>query len=275
MEIPGHQLGTGSPIKIEILETEEDLYNDFARVMANKVRENNAADRPTTFIVPVGPVGQYRRFARLCNIEGISCENLVCFNMDEYLDDNDEWLPLDHPLSFRAFMDRELYSRLDEDKRIPKENTIFPDPHCPETVLQRIDDLGGIDIAFGGIGINGHIAFNEPPEPGEDVPPEVFQNLPTRVLSLTRETRLINSVTCARGNRDIIPRRAVTIGMKEILGARQIHFYLNRRWQSAIIRKVVHGPITPQVPASFFQEHPDCVLTIASYVAELPAPQLQ
>lgn len=273
--IPSEQLGVGSPIKVEILETEEDLYNNFARVMANKVRENNAAGRPTTFILPVGPVGQYRRFARLCNIEAINCQNLFCFAMDEYLDENDEWLPRDHPLSFRAFMDRELYSRLDEDKRIPKENIIFPDPHCPEAVPEKIDEVGGIDIAFGGVGINGHIAFNEPPEPGEDVPPEVFKNLPTRVLSLTRETRLINSVTCARGNRDAIPRRAVTIGMKEILGARQIHFYLNRVWQSAIVRKVLHGPVTPQVPASFFQEHPDCMLTIASYVAQLPVPQLR
>lgn len=273
--IPAERLGEGSSIKLEILESEDDLYNDFARVMANTVRANNATGRVTAFIAPVGPVGQYRRFARLCNLEGIDCQNLVCFNMDEYLDDNDEWLPLDHPMSFRAFMDRELYSRLDEDKRIPPENIIFPDPHHPEAVQTKIDEVGGIEIAFGGIGINGHIAFNEPPEPDEEVDPEVFKNLPTRVLSLTRETRLINSVTCARGNVDIIPRRAVTIGMKEILGARQIHFYLNRVWQSAIVRKAIHGPVTPRVPASFFQEHPDCILTLAAYVAELPAPQLR
>ena len=273
--IPAERLGEGSSIKVEILESEDDLCNDLARVMAHKLRENNAAGRPTAFIVPVGPVGQYRRFARLCNLEGISCQSLFCFNMDEYLDDHDEWLPLDHPLSFRAFMDRELYSQLDEDKRLPRENVIFPDPHAPQAIQRRIDEVDGIDIAFGGIGINGHIAFNEPPEPEEEMAPDVFRSLPTRVLNLTRETRLINSVTCARGNVDSIPRRAVTIGMKEILAARQIHFYLNRIWQSAIVRKVVHGPVTPRVPASFLQEHPDCTLTLASYVAELPTAQLR
>ncbi|MFQ6099428.1 MAG: glucosamine-6-phosphate isomerase [Armatimonadota bacterium] len=273
--IPPEDLGKGSAIKVQIVETEIDLYWEFARVMFNRIRENNAAGRPSVFIVPVGPIGQFSRLAHLCNTEGVSCENLVLLHMDEYLDDNDQWIPRDHPLSFRGFVDREFYDLLDPDKQVPPENRVFPDPNDLGAIQRKIDEVGGVDIAFGGIGINGHIAVNEPPEPGEEVDPEEFKNRPTRVLTLTRETRTINSVTAAKGNIDAIPSRAVTIGMREILSARKIHFFCNRIWQTAIVRRLIHGPVTPHVPASFFQEHPDATITMCRYVAELPAEALR
>jgi len=95
------------------------------------------------------------------------------------------------------------------------------------------------------------------------------------VLDLNRETRLINSVTAANGWVDAIPRKAVTVGMKEILGSRAVRIYMNRLWQPAIVRKFIHGPITPFCPASFLQEHPDVKVTIASYAAQVPAPKLR
>ena len=275
MSIPPEELGKGSSIKVEIVDTEDDIYHDFARVMANKIRENNARGEITAFILPVGPVGQYRRLARICNLEEISCRNLVTFSMDEYCNDDGSLIPYEHPLSFRRFMDEEFFSRLDEDKGVPRENIIFPDPDDPDLIMERIREGGGIDICFGGIGINGHIAFNEPPEPDEEVDPEEFRNSTTRVLSLTRETRLINSVTVARGNVDAIPRKAITIGMREILESREVHIYMNRHWQSAIVRKFIHGPITPRCPASFLQTHPHCTVTMASYVAQSPALRLR
>ena len=81
------------------------------------------------------------------------------------------------------------------------------------------------------------MAFNDPPEPGEKISLGEFRNLPTRVVRLSRETRLINSVTACRGNIDRIPALAVTVGMKEILESRKVRIYLNRLWQSAIVRK--------------------------------------
>ena len=136
--------------------------------------------------------------------------------------------------------------------------------------MQRvIDARGGLDVCYGGIGINGHIAFNEPPEPGEPVDTDEFAARPTRVLSLTRETITINSNTVG-GEMSIIPRLAVTVGMKEILSAGRLRFYCNRPWQSAVIRRVLHGPVTAACPASLLRTHPDASVTIAEYVAQIP-----
>ena len=132
-----------------------------------------------------------------------------------------------------------------------------------------IDERGGVDVCFGGIGINGHIAFNEPPEPGESMSVEEFAGLPTRALSLSRETRTINSVTVG-GEMAVIPGRAVTVGMKEILASRRLRFYCNRPWQRAVVRRVLHGPLTAACPASFLRTHADAELAVADYVAELP-----
>ena len=77
---------------------------------------------------------------------------------------------------------------------------------------------------------------------------EEFAARPTRVLDFARETRTINSVTVG-GDIGVIPRRAVTVGMKEILASRRLRFYCNRPWQRGVVRRVLHGPITPACPA--------------------------
>ena len=190
-------------------------------------------------------------------------------NMDEYLGADGGWIPLDHPLSFRAFMNRSFYDLLDPAQSPRTENRVFPDPKNPGVINTLINKRGGVDACFGGIGINGHMAFNEPPEPGERVSDRDFVQLPTRTLALSRETRTINSVTVG-GEIAIIPERAVTVGMKEILAARRLRFYCNRHWQSAVVRRVLHGPITPSCPASYIRNHPDACLTVAEYVAVPP-----
>ena len=262
-------LGKGSSIKVEVLGTPEDIYNDMARVMANKIKENNASGKITTFVLPVGPTGQYRRLARICNLEGISCRDLVTFNMDEYCASDNSSVPVNHPMSFRGFMKRDFFSLLDDDKKVKDENKFFPDPKDLEFIARKIEEAGGIDICFGGIGINGHIAFNEPLA-GKQADIEKFKNLGARVLDITKETVVVNAIYGAGGDLEAIPPRCVTIGMKEILASRELHFYLEWPWQSAVVRKAVHGPLTPAFPASFLQIHPNCTITIASCVALLP-----
>ena len=75
-----------------MVDTDIDVYNDMARVMVNKIKENNEMGMVSSFIFPVGPKGQYERFARICNDEGISCRNVISINMDEYLDENDNYI---------------------------------------------------------------------------------------------------------------------------------------------------------------------------------------
>ena len=270
LKIEGNQLGKGTCIKVELLETPEDIYDNFAWVMANRIKQNNKCEKTTAFILPVGPTGQYRRLARICNLEGIGCQNLITFNMDEYCLEDGSSVPVEHPMSFRRFMEREFFSLLDDDKKVKEENKIFPDPDDLELVSRKIEEVGGIDICFGGIGINGHIAFNEPPPPGVEIEAEEFKNLGTRVLDVARETVVINAVYGAGGDLNAVPPKCITIGMKEILASRELHFYLEWPWQAAVVRKTVHGPVTPKFPASFLQTHPDCNITIAACVAALP-----
>lgn len=272
--VPPAQLGQGSPVQVRIGGDQQDVARLFAHSMLAEIQSAQASGRSATLIIPVGPVDQFPILAGLINDSRVDCRDLVLINMDEYLDDKDELVPLDHPLSFRGFMNRKFYDLLDPALAPRPENRVFPDPKDLAAVPRLIAARGGVDVCFGGIGINGHLAFNEPPEPGQSLSVEEFAALPTRCLNLARETRTINSVTVG-GDIQIIPRRAVTVGMREILASRRLRFCCNRPWQRAVVRRALHGPLTSACPASLFRLHADAELLIANYVAELPDIQLR
>jgi len=269
-----HDLGKGHCVRARILEEPASFAEDMAQAMVDCLGQAQAEGRRATLIVPVGPVDQYPALARLINEERLSLKDTVFVNMDEYLTDDDEWLPLDHPLSFRGFSNRQFYDLLDPELAPPLENRVFPDPRAPHVIANLLEARGGVDACFGGIGINGHIAFNEPPEPGATCSVANFAALSTRVLSLARETRTINAVTVG-GDLTMVPGRCITIGMKEILAARRLRFYCNRPWQAGVVRRVLHGPLTAACPASLLRTHPDASITIAEYVAATPLIQLR
>lgn len=277
LSIAKERLGDGARIPLEVLPDNPAVIRRFAEDLIGEYRAaKQAGRRKVVFILPVGPVGQYDLVAQWCNAEGLSLADLVAVNMDEYLTpDGRDLIPLSDPLSFRRHMDEHFFCRLDPRLAPPPDQRIFPPARNPESLTRLIAAYGGADVCFGGIGITGHVAFNDPPEPGEALAVEAFRELPTRVVRLSRETRLINAVTAARGNVDRIPELAVTVGMKEILESRKIRIYMNREWQAAVVRKILHGPVTVRTPASLLQTHPDVRLTIADYVAELPEPQLR
>jgi glucosamine-6-phosphate deaminase len=265
LTISPEALGRGTPVRVRILGDVDSVAHEMATAMFDILR----AKPDATLIVPVGPVDQFPILAKLVNRDRLSLRRAVLVNMDEYLTDDDAWLPADHPLSFRGFMARKFYDLLDPTFAPPTEARVFPDPRDPATIGRLIANRGGVDACFGGIGINGHIAFNEPPEPGELMTVEEFAALPTRVLSLARETRTINAVTVG-GDVAAIPRRCVTVGMKEILAARQLRFYCNRPWQAGVVRRLLHGPVTPACPASLLRTHADAALGVADFVAAAP-----
>jgi glucosamine-6-phosphate deaminase len=269
LNVAAADLGKGTPVKVRILGDMASVGRDLAESIKAEIVAANRAGRGATLIVPVGPVEQYPVLAGMINDQRITCRTTVFIGMDEYLAEDDTWLPESHLLSFRSYLNRKFYDLLDPALAPPPEHRVFPDPRDLSAIPQLIAARGGVDASYGGIGITGHIAFNEPPEPDQPQTLAAFAALPTRVLTLTRETRTINSVTVG-GEIAIIPRRAVTIGMKEILGARRLRLYCNRPWQSAVARRVLHGPITPACPASLMRTHPDAVLTLADYVAAPP-----
>jgi glucosamine-6-phosphate deaminase len=269
LTIPAAELGRGMAVRVRALGDMASLARDLADAMKHEIVTARRAGRAATLIVPVGPVDQFPVLAQAINDERIDCRDVMLINMDEYLTDDDRFVPLDHPLSFRGYMDRAFYELIDPALAPRPEHRVFPDPQDCTAVPRLIAARGGVDACFGGIGINGHIAFNEPPEPGVTMSVEAFADLPTRVLPLSRETRTINSVTVG-GEIGLIPQRAVTVGMKEILAARRLRFYCNRPWQSAVVRRVLHGPITAACPASLLRRHADAMISVADYVAAPP-----
>lgn len=264
-QIPADELGKDSKIKIQKLGDSGEVFYEIAMEMIGEITRNNQAGKHTVFICPVGPVGQYPIFVRLINTQRISLKNVWFINMDEYLDDNDKWISKDHRLSFRGFMDRNVYSKIDSDLVMPEEQRIFPDPDQPGLVPELIEKLGGVDITFGGIGINGHIAFNEA-QP--ELTPDEFAQLSTRVLDISRETITINAVGDLNGAIEAMPKRCVTIGMKEILGARKIRLYCFREWHRSVVRQAAYGEVTAGFPATLVQRHPDALLTINHVAAQ-------
>ncbi len=255
-------------IRLLTLPEEPDVYLDMAITMADTIARNNAQGRRTVMIVPVGPTGQYPILARLVNSMRLSLRDVFFFNMDEYLLSPDTAVSHAHPMSFYARMEAEFYSRVDPALNIPSEQRFFPEPGREAAFDARIASLGGVDLCLGGLGINGHIAFNEPPEPDEPDDVEAFAALPSRVLRVSRETRTVNAIGYRRGDIQGMPEFCVTVGMKPILEAREIYIALNRAWQHGIAARVLTGPVTARVPASLLQRHSSVRFVTTEAIAE-------
>ena len=254
-------------IPLLVMEDNGAVFRAMAREMTEEIKRKNALGERTVFICPVGPVGQYPYFTELVNRERISLKNVWFLNMDEYLTEEKEWIDVRDRLSFRGFMDRSVYARIDPELVMPPEQRVFPDPRAPEAVQKLIDRLGGVDICFGGIGINGHLAFNEP---REELSPAQFKELHTRVLRISPETRTANAIGELNGAVDDMPVWCITIGMSEILRANRVRLGCFRDWHRSAVRHAAYGEVSAHFPATFLQEHPDALIRLTEFVAKLP-----
>ncbi len=257
-----------SPLPFKLLETDIDLYYDMALSLYFEIEKNNAVKRETVVILPVGPVFQYRRFVKLCEMRGLDLSGLHCFFMDEYLDEDKKLIDDQNPLSFRGFIRDELVEAMPPGMNLKRENIHFPDPDDCAGFDQSLEQLGNADICYAGVGITGHLAFNEPPE--EEMSVGEFRNLPSRVVKLAPETLTINSNTAMRGAIEKVPRFAVTIGFKQILAASKLRIYFNRPWQSSVIRKLLFAPESSAFPATLVRTHPGASLILTREVAARP-----
>ena len=268
-------LGKNTTINLQVCENEVDMYWRGAIDVLEVISANNAKGEPTVMVVPYGPLGPYARLVYLVNKYRISLKNCIFINMDEYLENETEYISENDPLSFRGGMDRIFYSQIDEELNVLPENRHFPDPRNPGKVLEIIEKYGKLDMVFGGVGINGHYAFNEPPEPGEACTNEEFLNRPTRVLKISRETRTINAFMNCGADLEAIPEYCITVGMKEIYMAKKIVMMMPRDWNAGALRKILHGEITCYVPCSLFRNHPNAILYAAQVATACPVPEIR
>lgn len=260
------QLAEGAKIYVDIMEDNPSVFEAMADEMIQAITENNRLGEKTVFIVPVGPIGHYPYFVQKVNDNNISLQDTWFINMDEYLD-NMEWIDKKNKLSFRRFMDTEVYDKINPSLNIPKTQRIFPNPNDLTEIPTLINNIGKIDIAFGGIGINGHIAFNEPMA---NIDIEKYLKLPTRTLEIATETRVVNSIADLNGAYDLMPTHCVTIGLAEIFSAKKIRLGVFRDWHRSVIRRAVHGEPTTEFPVTLLQTHKDIKIYCTKFVANLP-----
>ncbi len=263
-----HELSSDAanlPLPLEIVENDTELYWLMALELYGALARLTPGES-LRCIAPVGPVFQYRRFIRLVDELPIDLAGLHLFFMDEYLNDDGSVINRTDPLSFRGFIDKELVEPLGTRHGFNPGQLYFPDPADPSSYDRIIDEHGGIDVCFAGVGINGHLAFNEAPSAADS---------PSRVVELSAETRVTNGHTALGGDWESIPRLAVTVGMKSILASRRLRIYCNRPWQRSVVRKLLYGPVGQAFPASFAQNHRDARLTVTRTVAESPRPGLK
>ena len=252
------EIGKNSPIKVEIMERGDECDYIQPIMMLETIIRNNKLGKQSMFIVPVGPTGYAKRFAYLVNEYNISLKNVIIINMDEYMLTEKELIDPNHPLSFKKFMNDDFYGNIRDDLNVLPENRLFPDPKNPGYLWERIQQKeGGVDICFGGVGMDGHIAFNEPPL--VPMTPEEFAALPTRVLPIYYTTQVTNSISYG-GNYKGMPRYCISIGMKEILSSQKLVFF--SAWPAAVnaVRRVIDGEVTADVPGSLMQTHKDCTI---------------
>ena len=131
-------------IPLIVMEDNPAVFRSMAEEMVEEIKRKNALGEKTVFICPVGPVGQYPYFVEMVNEQNISLKDVWFINMDEYLTDDKKWVPKDHPLSFRGFMDRTVYTKIKPELVMPEEQRVFPDPenlgHIEDVIQQPFFD---------------------------------------------------------------------------------------------------------------------------------------
>ena len=241
--------------QLVVFDTLDEVYDYLAEEMVQEFEKAAKGDRIVSFIMPVGPTQPYRLMAEKINYRQIPLKNVRFFFMDEYVDDEkDRLIPKSNPLSFRGQIGPLLFDRIRPDLLMPKSQVIFPTPENVKDLPKMIKDAGGIEVCYGGIGIHGHVAFNEPG-------PGVAKSNP-RILDINDFTRTIDATRHpgVGGNLENFPRRAVTMGMKQCIEARKILVmtrnetpFLN--WANTIIRIAALGKPGDDYPVTHMRHH--------------------
>ena len=241
--------------QLVVFDTLDEVYDYLAEEMVQEFEKAAKGDRIVSFIMPVGPTQPYRLMAEKINYRQISLKNVRFFFMDEYVDDEkDRLIPKSNPLSFRGQIGPLLFDRIRPDLLMPKSQIIFPTPENVKDLPKMIKDAGGIEVCYGGIGIHGHVAFNEPG-------PGVAKSNP-RIHDINDFTRTIDATRHpgVGGNLENFPRRAITMGMKQCIEARKILVmtrnetpFLN--WANTIIRIAALGKPGDDYPVTHMRHH--------------------
>jgi len=242
-----------SNIRLEIADDYDSMSQKAAQIFAQALRE--APNGAFGFATGSTPVGLYRELINMHKEEGLDFSGITTYNLDEY-----------HPLdresdqSYYYFMQQNLFGQVNVD---PAKLNI-PDGKAQDAAAEatayeaKLDATGGLVMQILGIGMNGHIGFNEPSD---------SFGANTRHVPLAEMT--INSNARFFENPAEVPRHAITMGIRSIMMAKNILLVANGEGKADILRDALLGPITPLVPASVLQLHPSIVVVADKEAASL------
>ena len=240
--------------RLIVLDSLDALHVHLAASIASVIRNNNEAGKPTVLILPYGPTGQYPLLQEMINTQRISLSNATLFFMDEYADAAGRVVPASDPTSFRGAM-QGFWDALDSSLRPEPGHVVFPDEENVGRLDGMIRDAGGIEVCYGGIGIHGHIAFNEPEQGVRDSGP--------RLVRLNDFTVTMNAIRShVGGDLENFPRHAFTLGMQQCLSARRIRLYCRNDvpdldWANTVLRLAVLGEPGDDYPVTWIRDHED------------------
>ena len=225
-----------------------DDYKGMSRKAANIVSAQVILNPACVLGLATGstPIGMYQQLIDWYNKGDLDFSQVKSVNLDEYVG-----LAPTHDQSYRYFMQHNLFDHVNIDPantNVPNGLASDPEAEC-QRYNEVIRSMGGIDVQVLGMGHNGHIGFNEPGEAFE---------LETHVVDLTERTIEANARFFA--SKDEVPKRAITMGIKSIMQARQILVVVSGEDKAEIVKKAFFGPVVPQVPASILQMHHNVVL---------------
>ena len=232
----------------------EPDYSTVSKWAANYVasRIKKAApteDEPFVLGLPTGssPLGMYAELIKLNKAGVVSFENVVTFNMDEYVG-----IPEEHPQSYHSFMWDNFFSHID----IRRENVNILNGNAPDLEAEcaeyedKIDDSGGIDPFIGGVGPDGHIAFNEP---GSSL------SSATRVKTLTMDTIIANA-RFFEGDINKVPKTALTVGVATVLDAEEVLIIVNGHNKARALQQAIEQGVNHMCTLSALQTHPKGII---------------
>jgi glucosamine-6-phosphate deaminase len=238
-------------MRLLIFENYQKLSTWVAYRVAHKIKKADPTpDNPFVLGLPTGssPIGTYKALVQLHKEKKVSFKNVVTFNMDEYVG-----IPEDHPQSYHYFMWHHLFSHID----IPRENINILDGNVKdlfaecENFEEKIKKVGGINLFLGGIGVDGHLAFNEP---GSSLSSR------TRLKTLTYDTRMQNA-RFFDNDVEKVPKTALTVGIGTIMDADEVLIIISGYTKARALQKGVEEAINHIWTISMLQLHQRGIIT--------------
>lgn len=262
-ELANHE----TKIPFEIVEDSATM----GRRMALELVETIEAEPSARVIVPCGPSSWYAPWTDEVNARGLSLANVTVFHMDECLDAHARPIPPEHPYNFRAFMEREFYGGIPDDRNVPEAQRYWLLPSTAERVAAAITEAP-IDLTLGGWGQDGHVAYNQARRhPFSHLGLEELADSTIRIQDNNLDTVIALAQRTFGAAYQFVPPMSITLGMRECLSAARVRLYSDTgAWKQTAFRVALFSEPDPEYPITLLQRHPDARITATIETARHP-----